>query len=356
MSILRKVPYIEAKLALLSEVNVTSLLSVINSSAVSDSAYSLCNGNTLKTHIGASNIVIEAIQLEIENGRYKNGFLIYKKNAFCMFLAYYKYQDLGIYEIDLAHSTYNVVREELTIEELRRILAALSSSGAELTPETLAEVLEGSETVVVDLNQEGDKLQVRLDQDLLSGLTQELIATREIAEGKVKGYVIYIDDNPDFDSQDTSITATEIVDENGKTISSEDLHIGDIIYTGNVDTPDRWYAGSDTFLILETKEVDLSGKLNATKAAVAGVGGLVVPTSAPSDTALVAVGTGNTQEQVYLGDGLELGNNTSPYVANVVGVVETNDSNVLKMWSGTQAEYDLITTKDANTIYFVKEQ
>lgn len=66
--------------------------------------------------------------------------------------------------------------------------------------------------------------------------------------------------------------------------------------------------------------VDAEGitKLDATKAAVANVGGLVVPSSAPSDTSLVAVGTGNDQEQVYIGAGLTLEGSTSPYTLKTV--------------------------------------
>lgn len=47
---------------------------------------------------------------------------------------------------------------------------AEAGGGGELTPEALSEVLEGSDSVVVDLNEEGDKLQVRLDQDAIPKL------------------------------------------------------------------------------------------------------------------------------------------------------------------------------------------
>ena len=36
------------------------------------------------------------------------------------------------------------------------------------------------------------------------------------------------------------------------------------------------------------------------------------------------------------------------------GVVKTTSNNTLKFWSGTQQEYDAITTKDANTLYIIK--
>ena len=36
-----------------------------------------------------------------------------------------------------------------------------------------------------------------------------------------------------------------------------------------------------------------------------------------------------------------------------VGVVETRASVLTKIWTGTQAQYDAIGTKDANTLYFI---
>lgn len=39
----------------------------------------------------------------------------------------------------------------------------------------------------------------------------------------------------------------------------------------------------------------------------------------------------------------------------VAGVKETNANNNIAFWSGTQAEYDLIATPDANTIYFITD-
>ena len=36
------------------------------------------------------------------------------------------------------------------------------------------------------------------------------------------------------------------------------------------------------------------------------------------------------------------------------GVVKTSNNGKVKFWSGTQAEYDAIATKDSNTIYIIK--
>lgn len=52
-----------------------------------------------------------------------------------------------------------------------------------------------------------------------------------------------------------------------------------------------------------------TGKLNANKSAVSAVGGLVTPTTTPTSTELVGVGTSNEQERITLGNGLTLENN-----------------------------------------------
>ena len=36
------------------------------------------------------------------------------------------------------------------------------------------------------------------------------------------------------------------------------------------------------------------------------------------------------------------------------GVVKTSNGGNVKFWNGTQAEYDAIATKDANTLYIIK--
>lgn len=52
------------------------------------------------------------------------------------------------------------------------IVKIVKEQSGELTPDKLENVLEGSDTVVVDLNEEGDKLQVRLDNDVTTKLNK----------------------------------------------------------------------------------------------------------------------------------------------------------------------------------------
>ena len=63
----------------------------------------------------------------------------------------------------------------------------------------------------------------------------------------------------------------------------------------------------------------LAGKLNASKQAVATVGGLVTPTAVLSSNELVGVGTNGEQVRIQLGEGLTLEGSTSPYTLKASG-------------------------------------
>lgn len=63
----------------------------------------------------------------------------------------------------------------------------------------------------------------------------------------------------------------------------------------------------------------LAGKLNASKQAVATVGGLVSPTAVLANNELVGVGVNGEQVRVQLGEGLTLEGSTSPYTLKASG-------------------------------------
>lgn len=58
------------------------------------------------------------------------------------------------------------MRRMLTNKDIQKA----AGEGVIVTPESLEETLEGSDSVVVDLNEEGDKLQVRLDQKVANSI------------------------------------------------------------------------------------------------------------------------------------------------------------------------------------------
>lgn len=115
---------------------------------------------------------------------------------------------------------------------------------AEIDVDDISELIEGSDTVVVDLNESEDKLQIRLDQDVID---------------------------------------------------------------------------------------EIDSKLDASKAAVSAVGGLVIPDAAPVNHKLVGIDNTNGQELIGIGDGLtiELGNLKVTSGGGGSYVEKTNTPNVL---------------------------
>lgn len=107
-----------------------------------------------------------------------------------------------------------------------------------------------------------------------------------------------------IDGRIDDLTATDIACENGYTVQRNlDLIAGEV---------------ADV-------QADVDGKLDASKNAVATVGGLVTPTVVLSNNEIVGVGTDGSQTRIQLGDGLELTGSTSPYTLRVVaydGTVE----------------------------------
>lgn len=186
----------------------------------------------------------------------------------------------------------------LVDEEDNEITFSPEGSGGEITPETLAEVLEGSDTVVVDLNQEGDKLQVSLDQDVLDE----------------------IDSKQDAITSSNKLSASLVVATNTQTVQANleriDLEVEGVI---------------DDISDLQT------GKLNANKAAVSAVGGLVVPTATPTSEELVGIDTEGAQERITIGSNLTLQN----------GVLSATGGGGASTWgsiTGTiTAQTDLVT-------------
>lgn len=138
--------------------------------------------------------------------------------------------------------------ENITIVD--NVISATGGSG-DLDPETLMDVLEGSNTVVVDLNEDESKVVVKLDEAVTTDI--------DTALGKVAQAEVNIEE-----MQGQIATLQEEV--------------------GDLDT----------------------GKLDASKSAVASVGGLVIPNSAPAADKLVGIDTASGQELITIGDGLSI--------------------------------------------------
>lgn len=139
--------------------------------------------------------------------------------------------------------------------------------GAEVTPEAILEVVEGSASVTVDLNETDDKVQIKLDQDIIDE----------------------IDSKQDEITSSNKLSADLVVATNSTTVQA------------NLERIDLEVEGlTDDVADLNT------GKLNATKSAISSVGGLVVPTATPTSEELVGIDTDGSQERVTIGNNLTL--------------------------------------------------
>jgi len=130
MSVIRKKPFIEDKLGKLTAEQLTSLKSVVNTQSTGDTYYSLIdNDDSLQTYLSTKTTEIKAIRLRLDKEHIRNGIVIYNNAQqtypMCVFITYHSYQDLATYELDLVHSKATKINEELTIEELRRVVDIL---------------------------------------------------------------------------------------------------------------------------------------------------------------------------------------------------------------------------------------
>ena len=69
---------------------------------------------------------------------------------------------------------------------------------------------------------------------------------------------------------------------------------------------------------------------------------------------------GTKWEKVELGGAIDIDGNTITFNSNneiqTIGVINSsNNTTALKLWTGTRAEYDEITTKDSNTLYYITD-
>lgn len=123
-----------------------------------------------------------------------------------------------------------------------------------------------------------------------------------VPSGGTEGQVISKVDSTDQNVEWKTLTASDIPVDNSQSVQ-DNLERIDLEVEGLVD---------------DVADLN-SGKLNASKNAVANVGGLVTPTAVLSSNELVGIGTNGEQIRVQLGDGLTLEGSTSPYTLKASG-------------------------------------
>lgn len=121
MSTIRKSPFIDGVLGLLNSTQLTTFKGILNGSGTN--VY-----KTLSQACALSNGVY-AVNLQFDEQKLRSGILIITatKQAF---IAYHRYQDVELYEINKSAITYSRVNEYCDINELRRIVAEFDGSGS----------------------------------------------------------------------------------------------------------------------------------------------------------------------------------------------------------------------------------
>lgn len=165
MSIFNKVPYIEAKIGDLSADALAELKELINTSSVNFPYYSLTD-NENPLDIAESDTCYGAT-IQLDKNLIRTGFVLaFAGNDPIVFLTYNKYGNVHIYEINA--KDYKRIDEECSIEEVRRILAGGSGGGG-------VDNIEGSDTIIFDLNEDDSKYQIRLDNDYKTKVDRALV-------------------------------------------------------------------------------------------------------------------------------------------------------------------------------------
>lgn len=132
--------------------------------------------------------------------------------------------------------------------------------------------------------------------------------------------------------------------------------------TNDAYTPHKWGVGGLNAMqgTKQLQEMDnaiaaagtaAAGKLDATKAAVASVGGLVAPSSTPTEKLATGVDESNSQVMYKFGEGITVEGDTSPYTIKASGGGHLYNHSV-QMVSSDQRYYGLVTvTTQRSTPY-----
>jgi len=124
MSVIQKQPFIEKVIASLSDEEKVALVSLINGGDLEPDFRSLINKtyNLSASDKGVSHIILETLE------RTYTGYLLYT-DTYCVLVSYKNIQELVMLDINPTKNTYELVKEPLTITELRFELGASASGG-----------------------------------------------------------------------------------------------------------------------------------------------------------------------------------------------------------------------------------
>lgn len=181
---------------------------------------------------------------------------------------------------------------------------------------------------------EGDSLYPQTSADKVEGLTTLL-------NGKNSSYVATLTSNPQLNSQEASILLTSsIVDVAGRSVTLEDLNVGDSIYVTDTGVPDRWVAAK-TLVELPTGYTPVS-YLQGDGTAYIDLG---MPITDADAVEIVFEANYSTSAQVF-------GSRTGASANNISLACTSSSNTYLIDWNNsTYSTYRLTTTLSNGTIY-----
>ena len=129
MSKIQGKPFIESVLGELTEEQMSSLMSLINGTNKTPAFRSLINSSNFITNADEG---VKHVVLETYNKTY-TGYLVYTTH-YCVLISYLNHtQELTMLELNLTNKTYKIVKEPLTITELRFELGGVGGVGSDVT-------------------------------------------------------------------------------------------------------------------------------------------------------------------------------------------------------------------------------
>ena len=158
MSVIKKTPFIHSVLASLDETLIEKLISAIDSPNSIVEA-SILPGSNLSNFADD----VTTVKIKLTSDITVKGILIYN-DAYCVLIGYGGTQCLTLTQINPTTKKFKAIHEHLTIEELRRAIDDIGAGQGgitTLTPEMILSVTEGSETIVADINETDDKVQIK---------------------------------------------------------------------------------------------------------------------------------------------------------------------------------------------------
>ena len=191
MSVLRKKPYIEEAIEAMSENDIATLRAQLNSNT-STLRFSILDLPTVKT--------ISAGTMDFCDGKpEKTGFLVLIPDTIAMFIAYHRFQDLAIFEIDTTNKSFKRINEYCDINELRRVIDDTVEATGDTWVDEMRSVMEKDQDNNVQISDglyvagdlqvngsiSGDEIVENMNGYSLSGVTERTITVDGTAVAKL---------------------------------------------------------------------------------------------------------------------------------------------------------------------------